>query len=153
MKNNAAKIWIGWTIFIVYIAVTLYLLFFAEGMGRSHLKEEYTYNLQLFKEITRFVEWAGVSEAGFRAMMVNVIGNVACFVPFGILLPLNIKRLNKFAIIMLITFLFSLAIETVQLITRTGSFDVDDIFLNTVGGIVGFITYNIILTIQRCVDL
>lgn len=149
MKNNTAKL-IGWTIFIVYIAVTLYLLFFAEGMGRSHLKTNYTYNLQLFKEISRFVEWAKVSEAGFNAMMINVVGNVACFVPFGILLPINIKKYDRFLSVLLMTFVFSLIVETVQLITRTGSFDVDDIFLNTLGGIVGYVILKVIGWVRLC---
>ena len=149
MKKNTAKL-IGWTIFIVYIAVTLYLLFFAEGMGRSHLKASYTYNLQLFKEITRFIEWAKVSEAGFNAMMINVVGNVACFVPFGILLPINIKKCDRFLSVLLMTFVFSVIVESVQLITRTGSFDVDDIFLNTLGGVIGYILLKVIGQVRLC---
>lgn len=35
--------------------------------------------------------------------------------------------------------LFSLGIETAQLLTKVGAFDVDDIFLNTVGGFVGYV--------------
>lgn len=147
MKKNTTKI-IGWTIFIVYIAVTLYLLFFAGEMGRSHLKERYTYNLELFKEITRFISWAKVSKAGFNAMLVNVVGNVVCFIPFGILLPLNVRRLDRFVSVMMITFIFSLLIESVQLITRTGSFDVDDILLNTFGGIIGYIIYRLALKVM-----
>lgn len=148
MKNNTAKKLIGWTIFIVYVAVTLYLLFFADEMGRSHLKENYTYNLELFKEIARFINWAKVSEAGFYAMMVNVVGNVVVFIPFGILLPYNIKKFNGFVSVMLVTFLFSLLIESVQLITRTGSFDVDDILLNTIGGILGYVLYRGVLIVR-----
>lgn len=147
MKNNTAKL-IGWTIFIVYIAVTLYFLFFAGELGRSHLRDNYAYNLELFKEITRFISWAKVSEAGFNAMMVNVVGNVVCFIPFGILLPFNVKKLDRFVSVMMITFLFSLLIESVQLITRTGSFDVDDIFLNTLGGILGYVIYKVSIRIM-----
>ena len=39
----------------------------------------------------------------------------------------------------LMTFLFSLFIETAQLLTKVGAFDVDDLFLNTVGGFLGYI--------------
>ena len=35
--------------------------------------------------------------------------------------------------------LFSLGIETAQLLMKVGAFDVDDIFLNTVGGLAGYI--------------
>ena len=35
----------------------------------------------------------------------------------------------------------SLSVECIQLITKTGCFDVDDIFLNTIGGILGYQVY------------
>ena len=35
--------------------------------------------------------------------------------------------------------LFSIGIETAQLLMKVGAFDVDDIFLNTLGGLVGYI--------------
>lgn len=38
-----------------------------------------------------------------------------------------------------ICFLFSLCIETLQLITKVGVFDVDDLMMNTVGGLIGWI--------------
>ena len=43
-----------------------------------------------------------------------------------------------------ICFLFSLCIETLQLITKVGVFDVDDLMMNTVGGLIGWIIYCII---------
>ena len=89
------------------------------------------------------------SEAGFKAMLVNVVGNIACFVPFGILLPFNVKKLDRFASVLLLAFVFTLSIESVQLITRTGSFDVDDILLNTLGGILGYAIYKIVLIIKN----
>ena len=36
---------------------------------------------------------------------------------------------------------FSLLVELTQLIARTGSFDVDDLILNTFGGLIGYILY------------
>ena len=35
----------------------------------------------------------------------------------------------------------SLGVEVMQLLTKVGSFDVDDILLNTVGGVLGFLIY------------
>ena len=31
--------------------------------------------------------------------------------------------------------------ECIQLVTKTGCFDVDDIFLNTIGGMLGYLVY------------
>jgi glycopeptide antibiotics resistance protein len=44
----------------------------------------------------------------------------------------------------LLSFLFTLGIELTQLVLRVGSFDVDDIFLNTVGGILGYLAYQVV---------
>ena len=43
----------------------------------------------------------------------------------------------------LVGFEFSLFIELMQLITKVGSYDVDDLIMNTVGGILGYIAYRI----------
>lgn len=40
--------------------------------------------------------------------------------------------------------LFSLCIETLQLVTKVGVFDVDDLMMNTFGGLLGWISYCII---------
>ena len=55
-------------------------------------------------------------------------------------------RLEKTGCIRIIiyAFLFSLCIETLQLITKVGVFDVDDLMMNTVGGLIGWIIYCII---------
>lgn len=34
--------------------------------------------------------------------------------------------------------------ECIQLVTKTGCFDVDDIFLNTIGGMLGYLVYALV---------
>ena len=41
-------------------------------------------------------------------------------------------------------FSLSLLVETVQLIAKVGCFDVDDIFLNTIGGMLGYLVYALV---------
>ena len=41
------------------------------------------------------------------------------------------------------SFELSLLVEVLQLVTKVGSFDVDDLLLNTVGGILGFLIYKL----------
>ena len=73
----------------------------------------------------------------------NVIGNILLFMPFGLLVTDMIKEnCKKYNVLvtMIITFLTSLAIEFIQM--RIGrSFDVDDILLNTLGGVLGFLIF------------
>ena len=47
------------------------------------------------------------------------------------------------------SFLFSLIIESCQYIFKVGVFDVDDLLLNTIGRLIGYIIYKIAVTIYR----
>ena len=47
------------------------------------------------------------------------------------------------------SFVLSLCVEVFQLITKVGSFDVDDLLLNTIGGICGYLLFAICAAIRR----
>ena len=47
------------------------------------------------------------------------------------------------------SFELSLVVELIQLITKVGSFDVDDLLLNTVGGMFGFVIYAAVVQGRR----
>lgn len=77
----------------------------------------------------------------------NIILNILLYMPLGYLLPfvfprlMRIRRALKVLSITLIGFFFSLATETVQLYFHLGSFEVDDLFNNTLGCLIGCILY------------
>jgi len=78
------------------------------------------------------------------------LGNFVMLLPLGIYLPLIYRRLRKlyhFLIVLLICFLVSVGIELLQLATSYRSTDVDDVILNTIGGGVGFLIYQLIRAI------
>lgn len=129
----------GRIFFVLYMILALYFMFFSETLDRTMVSDEYRYNLTLFKEINRF--WNMRYTYGWDVTIVNLLGNVVCFMPFGFLLPTVSKKkiFKNFLIVTLMAMLFSLGIETAQLLMKVGAFDVDDIFLNTVGGLVGYI--------------
>jgi glycopeptide antibiotics resistance protein len=60
------------------------------------------------------------------------------FLPMGIYLPYYIKKLNKVGKFTLSMIILLFVIEATQLVTRRGSFDIDDFTLNIVGALVGF---------------
>ena len=78
---------------------------------------------------------------GWHITIVNLLGNVVCFMPFGFLLPtISGKKICKNIIsVTLFAVLFSVCIETAQLLAKVGAFDVDDIFLNMIGGLLGYV--------------
>lgn len=92
-------------------------------------------NIIPFKEIFRY-------EAGTYLFYKNILGNVLLFLPFGFFVGYFIK-VKKVSVMLLLTFIVSLSIETIQLsIGRV--FDVDDVILNVLGGLIGFILYKVL---------
>ena len=137
----------GWLLFYLYIILLSYFLFFSEHYGRENVMATYRYNLVLFKEIRRFIEYR--EQLGFESFVVNILGNIFAFAPFGFLLPVLNKRYRKFFLVTFLCLLFSLCVETIQLILKVGIFDVDDMLMNTVGGILGYLFYKICSSIFR----
>ncbi|ETI69878.1 VanZ family protein [Neobacillus vireti] len=64
--------------------------------------------------------------------------NILMFVPFGILLPLLRPRFQRAIWTIGAALLFTLSIESFQLMTGTGIFEVDDLFNNLLGAIIGY---------------
>jgi glycopeptide antibiotics resistance protein len=135
MKLEKKKIVLG-VLFMVYLASLFYVVFFAEAMGRCH-PQRYSYNLKLFGEIRRFIVYRHL--LGMKAVILNLAGNIIAFIPFGIMFPKFHRHLHHLVVVALCSFLLSLSIEVIQLFTRVGSFDVDDLLLNTMGGFLGYI--------------
>lgn len=135
-----------WVLFLSYLLMLTYFMFFSDGFGRSEYTE-YHYNLTLFKEIRRFYIYR--EQLGSWAFLVNTLGNVVCFMPFGFILPIITDFGRKWYNTFLLSFLMTLTIETIQLVLRVGSFDVDDMFLNTVGGVAGYIGVTVLRRIRR----
>ena len=129
-------------LFLIYFVVLFYFLFFSEEMGRTYSERAYHYNLVPFYEIKRFIQYREV--LGMQAVLLNLAGNVAAFVPFGFFLPVFVERCRRLTNTIFYSFELSLLVELIQLITKVGSFDVDDMFLNTIGGAVGYIVYKIV---------
>lgn len=122
----------------VYLIVLFYLLFFSEEMGRMDNIQDYRYNLTLFREIMRFYNSRVLYP---RAFVLNVIGNVVAFMPFGYLLPRMNARCRNLFFTVLFSFCLSLGVEVVQLVFKLGCFDVDDLLLNTLGGFLGYLVF------------
>ncbi|MDF2951981.1 MAG: VanZ family protein [Anaerocolumna sp.] len=103
-------------LFILYIIFLAYFLFFSERYGRTTSTEEYRYNLTLFKEVKRFIMYRKV--IGLESFLVNIIGNVFAFAPFGFVLPIISRDNRKFLNVTFLSFEFSLTIELIQLLFK-----------------------------------
>lgn len=139
--NKKSKI-LPFLSFLIYLVLLGYFLFFAEGMGRHNSEAEYRYNLVLFQEIKRFIYHVDV--LGIKAVMINVVGNIIVFMPFGYFVPRLARRTVGVWTTVLFSLEFSVLVEVMQLLSKKGSFDVDDLLLNTIGGLIGYVVYYVI---------
>jgi len=76
----------------------------------------------------------------WQPFFINFLGNIAIFMPIGFLLPLLWRKMEKFFFVFFTGLGLSLFIETMQL-PQYRSTDVDDLWLNTLGAIIGFCIY------------
>lgn len=132
--------------FIIYMIVLVYLLFLSDGFGRTQMKSDIYRNYIPFTEIKRFIRMLSTSPV-YAAM--NLFGNIAIFMPFGALIRWVVNRKIYWYQAVMYTLLLSLSVEVLQLVSRVGSFDIDDIILNTLGGLFGFWVYHILKLINK----
>lgn len=108
-------------LFVIYILSLFYIVTFQDdNFGTS--------NFMPFKEIMRY-------NINSKLFIKNILGNILLYMPFSFFIAVYIDSKKIYPTIIL-TFITSLSVELVQLaIGRV--FDIDDILLNLVGGILG----------------
>ena len=108
-------------IFVIYLIMLFNLTIFSRNLSG------YSYNLIPFKTIIGY--WAFPS---YYNTIVNILGNIVIVMPIQFLL-IKIFKLKEFKKCLIIDFILVLIIETIQLLSHTGIFDVDDMILNLLG--------------------
>jgi glycopeptide antibiotics resistance protein len=119
------------TLLAVYLLILLWLVLFKFSVDFSAVLEYHTRSLNL-------IPFATVSRDNLR----ETIYNFVVFIPFGLLLSVNLKR-TSFWRTLAFVFVFSLAVETIQFVFAIGVTDITDVFTNTSGGFVGLILYTL----------
>ncbi len=116
-------------IFLIYVLMIFHVVTFQDV-------DWSTYNIVFLQEIFRY-------EIGSELFYKNIIGNMVMFVPYGFYLAYYFKQTKPYLVFVLATIL-STSIEITQFyIGRV--FDVDDIFLNVLGALIGFYLYRLIV--------
>lgn len=125
------------TITLFYTLFILYFMFLAFGRaGTVEYNTEYTF---IFLP-DDFFRLPGLSDLLHPTVMDLVgFGNIAAFIPFGILIPLLYR--TSFMRFMTLFILSILVLETLQALTLLGSFDMNDVIQNSLGAAVGFGAY------------
>lgn len=133
-KQKPPVRWVPVTAFCVYMAVTLVITFLSRESGsRSDVLD-----LKLFST------W-GINNRNNAF----VIENVLLFIPYGLLYCWNFPRRGKILRCTFLGAVISLGIETMQLVTGRGYFQIDDIVTNTLGAFIGALFFACISGIGR----
>ena len=128
-----------WAVFGFYCLVLIYILFLNRG-SRSH----YSY-AQYFQAFANFIPFKTIAEyiqrysdGYWRLSTVNLLGNLALFVPMGMALPCLSSKLNRFWKVILAVLGMVVLVEITQGILRVGSVDIDDVIFNVGGAMIGY---------------
>lgn len=143
-----------WIFFLLYLILLITLTLFDPIWGRSGLhfiswtSKEFSYyinnsvNLILFKTIINYIS-AFNSLYSTRNVLLNLLGNLVALMPMAFFLQLLFKKQNKLKNFLITIILIVLVIELAQLLTASGSCDIDDIILNTIGAIIMYFILHI----------
>ena len=125
LKSRVLKSFLA-VFFLAYVLLVLKLTVFRSGA-----------NIQILILIP-FVSLINIyKNIGLVYFSYMFFGNIGWFMPFGFLLPLIVPNINLKKIILL-TFLFSFFIEVFQYVLMVGYTEIDDVILNTLGGVLGY---------------
>lgn len=131
-------------IFVVYILLLLRFILFKyaplTSLGDAFFLRRREYNIIPMKATFEIVQ-----ELSPLRSVENLAGNIILFVPFGVLLPLAF-RVERLTIVYGCA--ASILAEIIQLAFAMGAADIDDVILNTLGAVIGYVAYRII---NRCI--
>lgn len=146
MKNKIGKIAI-WLVLLGYSFILSYLMLFGRNINIPNSHGNQSYNLQPFKTIMLYIN--NFNSINLNTVIINLVGNIAVFIPFGLLLPVIFKRMRKFTVFFLTCAILISIAEILQLIFRVGSLDIDDLILNLIGCSIGFLCYLVFIKFKK----
>ncbi|GGM43440.1 hypothetical protein GCM10011351_31780 [Paraliobacillus quinghaiensis] len=109
----------------------------------------YYWNNHNFIPFKTIIYYLFLADINFNIRVENLAGNIIGFAPFGFILPLLSKRF-RLKKVTIATFCLSLTFELIQFVFKFGSFDVDDLILNTLGGMLGYVPFYAIILFINC---
>jgi len=145
MRKHGKTLKILWWVYIVLLFVFVAVKFKGSFYELSNRVNSYStqgsinYNLIPFRsmstQIERITQWWALK---------NLLGNIIPFIPFGFLLPITYEKFSSTIKVLAAGLASILLIEIFQFFTKLGSFDVDDIILNMIGIVCGYLMFLVI---------
>ena len=98
-----------------------------------------------------FIEILQVYSMGFQRMMLQIAINLLLLAPLGFLLPVQLRKFRSFPRTVLTVLAVSLLIETLQYFIGRSA-DIDDVIMNTVGGMLGYLCFMVYEKIMKWIQ-
>ena len=140
-KNGRAFPWKKAILLLILLAWLVLTLFVTLLRGEGNGFREWNFHL--------FLAWKEAWNQFTLKVWLNVLLNIALFLPLGFLLPLLAKKFQNGWLMLITGFGGSLIIELAQLALGRGMFDVDDLFTNTLGAMLGWALIMLLLTLIK----
>lgn len=149
-----------WALFLYYLWILGNMLFFDAAFGRAHngLQPHFNFyavdiNLEPLKTIRNYLRAYHNGNISGSLVAINLIGNLAAFAPMGVFLPTLWRPARNFFVFTLGMTVMICTVEFLQIFTRTGSCDVDDVILNVAGALVVWLVVQLPAVRRRLYDL
>jgi len=115
----------------------------------QHLEGIRSINLIPFSTIFSYLAFSNNQVSNWNQVsLINLLGNVLVFVPFGMFLPILWRNFRKFSALFWMSICIPLFIEICQLFIGRST-DIDDVILNALGIIFGFCLYKILQSLLQ----
>jgi Glycopeptide antibiotics resistance protein len=138
--NSVREIMIN--MFLIYLLGVVYLTFFSKGIRPYNWHP--SVNVIPIKETISMIK-----KCPWSVSFVNLAGNILLLLPVGIFVPTLFKKTRSMKKVISTGFLISLSIEITQLLTGLRICDIDDLILNTIGTMMGYIFYVLIRKVSK----
>lgn len=147
-KKKISRFWLK-MLFAIYCLLLITILFLnneyrmtgfqainSNTFSAEHLK---TINIIPFASIIKYISGWISHSVRTNIVFINLCGNLILFAPLGFFAPIlfedKIKNTKQFILMIIVV---TISVEALQFISYTGSTDIDDIILNTIGAVIMF---------------
>jgi glycopeptide antibiotics resistance protein len=144
MKKNLLSI----VIFVAYCVILIKVMVFKDipaiKLGSLMLNfggtdSGHPANFIPFKTIVSYL----LGYKGWIIAGINLVGNIALLVPIGFLIPFVCRKMT-WKRTLLLAVVAGPVIEILQVVLRVGIFDIDDVILNALGVIIGYLMFTVL---------
>ncbi|WP_426452758.1 VanZ family protein [Paenibacillus sp. S-38] len=136
------RLFLWGTVFVYFLVLVKFLILDRitySGIGAR------LFNVYPFHSIKQYI--LNRDSYNFNTWAMNLFGNLFMLFPYGVLLPMLFKQMRRAFRFLVSLIGFNLFIEVFQYLTMLGSFDVDDMILNSTGAVAGYLFSTSLLTI------